>query len=58
MSADDWDTAKPLKRKKKESVTIRIDADVVDYYRSAYPKYQLGRNEVLREGMKTRQKAG
>ena len=35
----------------KKSVTIRLDADVLDWFRQANPKYQTAVNAALREYM-------
>lgn len=51
--SDDWDNAergrfwRPIKR----SITIRLDADVIDWFRRHEPKYQTAINRVLREHM-------
>ena len=38
-------------RPEKQAVTIRLDADVVAWFKSAEPKYQTAVNRVLREYM-------
>ncbi len=38
-------------RPEKQAVTIRLDADVVAWFKGAEPKYQTAVNRVLREYM-------
>jgi uncharacterized protein (DUF4415 family) len=38
-------------RPEKQAVTIRLDADVVAWFKSTEPKYQTAVNRVLREYM-------
>jgi uncharacterized protein (DUF4415 family) len=38
-------------RPEKRSVTIRLDADVVAWFKSSEPKYQTAVNRVLRDYM-------
>ena len=38
-------------RPEKQTVTIRLDADVVAWFKDAEPKYQTAVNRVLREYM-------
>lgn len=45
-------------RPEKQAVTIRLDADVVAWFKSAEPKYQTAVNRVLREYMLAHAKAG
>ena len=45
-------------RPEKQSVTIRLDADVVAWFKGAEPKYQTAVNRVLREYMLSHAKAG
>lgn len=40
-------------RPEKQTVTIRLDADVVAWFKGAEPKYQTAVNRVLREYMLT-----
>ena len=37
----------------KKPVTIRLDADVVEWFKSNYDKYQTNMNQILREHMKS-----
>jgi len=45
-------------RPEKQAVTIRLDVDVVAWFKSAEPKYQTAVNRVLREYMLAHTKAG
>lgn len=45
-------------RPEKQPVTIRLDADVVDWFKRTEPKYQTAVNRVLREYMLANRKAG
>jgi len=45
-------------RPEKQPVTIRLDADVVAWFKSAEPKYQTAVNRVLREYMLAHAKTG
>lgn len=45
-------------RPEKQAVTIRLDADVVAWFKSVEPKYQTAVNRVLREYMLAHAKAG
>ena len=40
---------KPLKK----PVTIRLDADVLEWFKTHYDKYQTNVNQILREHMKS-----
>ena len=50
---DGWDHAERGRfwRPVKRSVTIRLDADVLDWFRRREPKYQTAINRVLRAHM-------
>ena len=45
---------RPKAERIKTSVTIRIDAEIVDYYKEAEPGWQTRMNEDLREGARRR----
>ena len=51
--SDGWDRAERGRfwRPVKRSVTIRLDADVLDWFRRREPKYQTAINRVLRAHM-------
>lgn len=44
-------------RPEKQAVTIRLDADVVAWFKSTEPKYQTAVNRVLREYMMSHRKS-
>lgn len=44
-------------RPEKQAVTIRLDSDVVAWFKAAEPKYQTAVNRVLREYMTTHLKS-
>ncbi|MGB3329138.1 MAG: BrnA antitoxin family protein [Thermomicrobiales bacterium] len=41
----------PLYRPRKDQLTLRLDADVVAWFRHRYPKYQTAMNAALRASM-------
>lgn len=45
-------------RPEKQTVTIRLDADVVAWFKGSEPKYQTAVNRVLREYMLAHAKTG
>jgi uncharacterized protein (DUF4415 family) len=45
-------------RPEKQAVTIRLDRDVVAWFKDREPKYQTAVNRVLREYMLSQRKAG
>lgn len=47
----DWDNAEIGKfyRPRKQMVTIRLDADILSWFKARSPKYQTAVNEVLRD---------
>lgn len=44
-------------RPEKQAVTIRLDADVVAWFRGSEPKYQTAVNRVLRDYMLSHRKS-
>jgi uncharacterized protein (DUF4415 family) len=44
-------------RPEKQAVTIRLDSDVVAWFKASEPKYQTAVNRVLREYMTARLKS-
>ncbi len=61
LADEDWKHAVRGKYYKpvKQQLTIRLDADIVDWFKRTQPKYQTAMNEVLRKHMiEQRQKAG
>ena len=55
----DWSGAVRGKfyRPEKQAVTIRLDSDVVAWFKSREPKYQTAVNRVLREYMLSHRKS-
>jgi len=55
----DWTGAERGKfyRPEKQAVTIRLDADVVDWFKGRETKYQTAVNRVLREYMLSHRKS-
>ena len=55
----DWSNAERGKfyRPVKQSVTMRLDADVLDWFKSNNAKYQSRINQVLREFVQQERKA-
>ncbi|WP_372707347.1 BrnA antitoxin family protein [Brevundimonas sp.] len=55
----DWSGAVRGKfyRPEKQAVTIRLDADVVDWFKGRETKYQTAVNRVLREYMLSHRKS-
>jgi uncharacterized protein (DUF4415 family) len=53
LSEDFWQNAsrKPFYKPVKQSVTIRLDADIVAWFKSLGGKYQSAVNQALREYM-------
>ena len=51
--ADDTTAAKPATTSVKQIVTIRLDVDMLDWFKSGGPGYQTRINQVLREYMET-----
>ncbi len=50
LPADFWDDAE-LVQPKKEAISLRVDEDVLDWFRSQGPRYQSRMNAVLRRYM-------
>src|SRR5476649_211952 len=45
---DFWKEAKVTMPPSKEAISLRVDADVLDWFRAAGPRYQTRMNAVLR----------
>jgi uncharacterized protein (DUF4415 family) len=61
MTDEEWQAAlkRGVYRPVKQQLTIRLDSDIVDWFKRTQPKYQTAMNEVLRKYMiEQRQKAG
>ena len=51
LPADFWEDAVPVLPGAKVPISLRIDADVLAYFREAGPRYQSRMNAVLRSYM-------
>ena len=49
--AENWATARRLFRPRKEAISLRVDADVLDWLRRRSEHYQTEINRILRERM-------
>jgi uncharacterized protein (DUF4415 family) len=43
-----WDEVRVVTTREKQAISIRLDRDILDYFRSAGPRYQSQINAVLR----------
>ena len=55
--AENWQTARRFYRPRKEAISIRIDADVLDWLKRRSERYQTEINKLLREKMEEAEKA-
>jgi len=51
---DFWDSAELVELVRKQAVSLRIDEDVLDWFRQRGPRYQSRMNAVLRSYMNAR----
>jgi uncharacterized protein (DUF4415 family) len=51
LPADFWDSAKLVQAVPKEPISLRVDADVLDWFKKQGPRYQSRMNAVLRAYM-------
>ena len=51
---DFWDDAEVVTPPGKEAISVRIDRDVLEWFRSQGPRYQTRMNAVLRSYMNAR----
>ncbi len=51
---DFWDSAELVDPVRKQAVSLRIDEDVLDWFRQRGPRYQSRMNAVLRSYMNAR----
>ena len=51
LGADFWSNAKVLDRGAKKPITIRVDQDVITWFKSRGGRYQVLMNQVLRQYM-------
>jgi uncharacterized protein (DUF4415 family) len=49
--AENWQFAYRLYKPRKEAISLRLDADVLEWLRSKGPRYQTEINRLLREKM-------
>ena len=54
--AENWQTARRFYRPRKEAISIRIDADVLDWLKRRSERYQTEINKLLREKMEEAEK--
>lgn len=57
LPADFWDDAVPVLPALKVPISLRVDADVLEFFREAGPRYQSRMNAVLRSYMERSAKA-
>jgi uncharacterized protein (DUF4415 family) len=56
LPADFWDEAEVVAPTPKRAVSIRLDEDVLDWFRRSGPRYQTRMNAVLRMYVKRMRK--
>ncbi|MCX5497267.1 BrnA antitoxin family protein [Kaistia dalseonensis] len=54
----DWSTLEVVIPAEKTAISIRVDQDVLDFFKEAGPGYQTRINAVLRSYMEQKRKAG
>ena len=54
LPGDFWDSAELVEPVRKQAVSLRIDEDVLDWFRQSGPRYQSRMNAVLRSYMNAR----
>jgi uncharacterized protein (DUF4415 family) len=57
LPADFWDDAVPVLPALKVPISLRVDADVLEFFRESGPRYQSRMNAVLRSYMERAAKA-
>jgi uncharacterized protein (DUF4415 family) len=58
IPADFWEKAQPVEVENKEQITLRLDPDVLRYFRSTGKGYQSRMNAVLKSYVQAQKKAG
>ncbi|MBM3603228.1 MAG: BrnA antitoxin family protein [Alphaproteobacteria bacterium] len=53
----DWSRVEVVRPDKKVMISVRLDADVLDFLKSQGPGYQSRLNAILRSYMKSQEKA-
>jgi uncharacterized protein (DUF4415 family) len=56
LPSDFWDSAEIVDPVRKQAISLRIDEDVLDWFRQSGPRYQSRMNAVLRSYMTARSK--
>lgn len=54
LPSDFWDSAELVEPVRKQAISLRVDEDVLDWFRQHGPRYQSRMNAVLRSYMKSR----
>jgi uncharacterized protein (DUF4415 family) len=54
LPSDFWDSAELVEPVRKQAISLRIDEDVLDWFRQGGPRYQSRMNAVLRSYMNAR----
>lgn len=52
LPADFWDSAELVPALNKEAISLRVDTDILSWFRAQGPRYQSRMNAVLRAYMK------
>lgn len=55
---ENWQSARHFYKPRKEAISIRLDADVLDWLRRRSERYQTEINKLLREKMEEVESAG
>ena len=58
LPADFWDEAEMVPPSSKRAISLRLDEDVLDWFRRSGPRYQTRMNAVLRMYVKRMRKLG
>lgn len=57
LPADFWGQAKVIEPAAKQPISLRVDADVLDWFKTQGPRYQSRMNAVLRSYMTQRRQS-
>jgi uncharacterized protein (DUF4415 family) len=58
LPADFWNDAEVVTPQAKEAISLRVDQDVLEWFRAAGPRYQSRMNAVLRSYMTNVERRG
>ena len=58
LPSDFWDDAEVTIPEPKEAISLRVDRDVLTWFREAGPRYQTRMNAVLRSYMNSKRRPG